>query len=251
MSRHVRTDLDGFLTPSRPSEAQRVKVGSYFWISSRSRSLSPRARSRASVAPQSCDSRVCSCNGRISRSCFTKSWEDMTFKETAGVITALDQGHDTRAPALAPIPKQVDVWLPWQNPELRLFEYTEPNIQTTFIHLYCTDCCKTGFFHRTCRRFTWFPTSGCCWREIFVLNASPAGTPAGVLHSVPSAVKNNEDHIQFTFVSPAVTFLETFQHIYETDSSQNLVLILKKDKFGHLWASRFHPHNAQGAADLQ
>lgn len=79
MLRHVRTDLDGCLIPSRSSEAHRVKVGSYFWISRRRRPLSLRACSRATLASHSCDSRVCSCNGTISRSCVNNNWEDMIF----------------------------------------------------------------------------------------------------------------------------------------------------------------------------
>lgn len=71
-------------------EAQRVKVGSYFWISRRSRSLSLRAHSRATRASHSCDSRVCSCNGRIIRSWFNDSWEDTILQQTADVITTLD-----------------------------------------------------------------------------------------------------------------------------------------------------------------
>lgn len=50
--------------------------------------------------------------------------------------------------------------------------------------------------------------------------------------------KNNEDHIH-TFVSPAVKFLETFQHIYKPDSSQNPFLILKKMNL-----VTFEPHDS-------
>lgn len=71
------------------SETHRVKVGSYFWISRRSRSLSLRARSRATRASKSCDSRVCSCNGRISCLWNNSNWEERVFKQTADVITAL------------------------------------------------------------------------------------------------------------------------------------------------------------------
>lgn len=74
---------------SQASEAHRVKVGSYFWISRRSRSLSLRARSRATRVSLSCDSRACSCNGRISRLWNSANWEDMVFEQTADVITTL------------------------------------------------------------------------------------------------------------------------------------------------------------------
>lgn len=204
-----------FLIPSRSSEAHRVKVGSYFWTSRRRRSLSLRACSRATLASQSCDSRVCSWNGRISRSCFNNNWEDMIFKETADVIPASDQDQDTRALRIISHFK-TGQWL---------FNITKSRIQIALIYwtkysnnLICTVCCLTGFLHRTWRRFTWFPTSGCCRWELFVLNTSPAGTPAGVSHSVPSAAKTMKTtftllcHWQWSFWKHSSIFTKLTAH---------------------------------------
>lgn len=125
---------------SQAPEAHRVKVGSCFWISRRSRSLSLRARSRATRASYSCDFRVCSCNGRISCSWFNNKWEDVILKAAADVIIASapqpGSWHWTHCITFS---KQVHIHIiSYQSPDL--LEKVQPNIYST-LSLICKAKC--------------------------------------------------------------------------------------------------------------